>query len=113
MIMALSSSRRSLAVPARRRFGLALHLALIGLVLLGSAFAPRPGRAVLLVPFAQRTNALAGQPALSGSGWAVAGRGRVAGSWLVHATGQVPVLALLRQGILPLAVPEALCGGGQ
>lgn len=96
------------------RIGPGLHLALVALVLLACVFAPRPGKALLLVPLGgSLAQAEAGDPAATIRGWALTGRGRMAGTWLVRSAGPVPVWALLRRGILPLAVPDALCGANQ
>ena len=96
------------------RLGPGLHLALVAVVLLACVFAPRPGKALLLVPLGgSPAQAEAGDPAAIMRGWTLTGRGRIAGTWLVRSTGPVPVWTLLRRGILPLAVPDALCGANR
>lgn len=81
-----------------------------GLVLLACLLTPRAGADVLLIPLAPASDArsLADLRELR---LALAGRGRIAGSWLVRATpGAVPVWPLLRRGLVPIAVPSMLCG---
>lgn len=92
------------AVPLPARAGLRLHLALAAVALLTSVFLPRPGEGVLLIPLGRE------QSGAFGAGWTLSDRGRIGGTWLVHPSGPVPVWALLRHGIVPLAVPESLCG---
>ena len=84
--------------------------ALIAAVLLFALFAPRPGGAVLLIRFAGHGAALHGAIGRD-SAWplAVLRAGAIPGSLLVRADGPVPVLALLRHGVLPLAAPMAAC----
>lgn len=111
MILGSEFKRLHPGVGQPARFGAGLHLALAALVLLACVFAPRPGRSVLLVPLGgSLARAEAEGPSGITRGWSLIGRGRIAGTWLVRSVGPVPVWTLLRRGILPLAVPDALCG---
>ena len=89
--------------------------ALIMAVLPGVLFAPRPGEAVLLIRFAGHGAALrdaVGRDVTardSASPLAVLRAGAIPGSLLVRADGPVPVLALLRDGVLPLSAPFVAC----
>ena len=86
-----------------------LHAGLIALTLLVCLVLPRAGQGVLLVPLAAGAPGLLlhrsdlGEPA-------VLGRGPLPGSWLIRPSGPLPLWGLLHDGILPLAVPLALCG---
>ncbi|HZU65170.1 MAG TPA: hypothetical protein VFF98_15895 [Novosphingobium sp.] len=73
-------------------------------------FAPRAGAGLLLLP-CWPTVAAPGAPFLARHGLALIGAGRLPGSLVVHAAGPVPVGALLARGLVPLALPAALCGG--
>jgi hypothetical protein len=92
--------------------GAAFHIAIGMLVLLVCLCSPRPGSAVLLVslwPGHHGPGVDDGMP----TGMALLGRGRFLGALVVRPQGDVPVWALLRHGILPLAVPVTLCGQSQ
>jgi hypothetical protein len=82
----------------------ALQLYVVALILLGCLLMPRAGGAVLLVPvFAPTAGAVgAGSIAVLRAGW-------IPGSLLVKIDGEVPVMALLQRGILPLGAPGRLC----
>ncbi|WP_353230896.1 hypothetical protein [Novosphingobium sp.] len=88
----------------------AWQVALVIAVLVVALFAPRPGGAVLLIRIAGHGAALRDAigrdiaPPL-----AVLRAGAIPGSLLVRADGPVPVLVLLRHGVLPLAAPFAAC----
>jgi len=94
--------------PASSGAALALHGALACAVLLGCLALPRPGAAVLLLPLDR-------QPATARIGWLAragmtpSGLGPVPGSLIVHSSSGVPIAALLRHALLPLAVPARLC----
>ena len=75
------------------------------LVLLGCVLAPRPGGAVLLIPVV-----VGHAGALPAGHFAVLRPGWLAGSLLVRSEGEVPVMALVRGGFVPIAAPSWLCG---
>lgn len=79
--------------------------AALGLILIGCLFAPRPGGTVVLIPLVHRpiaTRTIA-EPV------AILRAGTIPGSLLVRIGGTVPVLALLRRGVLALAAPSNIC----
>jgi hypothetical protein len=82
-------------LPAIAQAGLAI------VVLLACVAAPRPGGAALLVPVTARGVTV--DPGLT-----VLRAGAIPGSVLVR--GRLPVLALLRRGIVPLGAPDWMCG---
>jgi hypothetical protein len=77
---------------------------LAAIVLCGCVLLPRPGGAVLLVPLFTASN-----DGLEPAHIAVLRAGWLPGSLLVRVEGEVPVLAWLRHGILPLGAPAVLC----
>jgi hypothetical protein len=79
--------------------------AALGLILIGCLFAPRSGGAVLLIPLTEQRPALG---AIAGH-ISVLRAGTIPGSLLVLSNGPVPVIALLRQGVLALAAPSNMC----
>ena len=83
----------------------AVQGAALGLILIGCLFAPRPGGTVVLIPLVQRAPAIR---TIAGP-VAILRAGAVPGSLLVRIGGTVPVLALLRDGVLALAAPSNLC----
>lgn len=89
----------------RIRQAAAMQAVALGLVLSGCLFAPRPGGAVLLIPLTHRQPALGPQAQTM----TVLRAGAIPGSVLVQAKGAVPVVALLRHGVLALAAPSLLC----
>ena len=97
-----------LTASAGRR-GLAIHAALVTVVLLTCLFLPRPGQAIVLVPLAPSAR-LPLRTELSAGSLALLGQGRIAGTWLVRASGPVPFETLLAHHFLPLAAPSLLCG---
>lgn len=85
-------------------------LAQIGLlcsVLIATVLWPRAGQPVLLVPITGTQSA--DLRALSGEGLAVIGAGRLPHSFVVYRPDAFPIVAVLRQGFVPLAAPQMLC----
>ena len=91
--------------PDLMRHAAHVQLGLVVAVLLGSLLIPRPGSAVLLVPLFKGSieRFEAGRIAVLHAGW-------IRGSVLVRVEGRVPVMELLRSGVLPLAAPGFSCG---
>lgn len=98
----MPDAARLFLISKAARLQIVMLIAMLPLCL----FAPHGGGAVLLVPLRARTDVLA----VLNHHTAVLGQGRIAGSLLVRIKGDVPVMALLRQGILPLGGPASLCG---
>lgn len=94
---------------------------LVVVVLATCLLLPRPGSAVLLIPagFSVSANwpgmgpgpidSRTGDSRTEEGGIAVLHTGILRGSVLVRVDGEVPVLALLRAGWLPIAAPRWLC----
>lgn len=87
---------------------------LCALGIVACALAPRPGGAVLLVPMPGASAALAATAGASPNDGArtppaILRPGVIDGSLLVRFGGPVPVLAILRTGVLPVAAPLWLC----
>lgn len=99
---------------------------LVVVVLATCLLLPRPGSAVLLIPagFSVSANwpgmgpgpidsrtgdSRTGDSRTGEGGIAVLHAGALRGSVLVRVDGEVPVLALLRAGWLPIAAPRWLC----
>lgn len=89
---------------------------LVVVVLATCLLLPRPGSAVLLIPAGLSVSAnwpgMGPGPIDSRTGErgiAVLHTGILRGSVLVRVDGEVPVLALLRAGWLPIAAPRWLC----
>ncbi|WP_298197347.1 hypothetical protein [Novosphingobium sp.] len=96
--------------PARpARLGGILHAGVLLATLLVCLVLPRNGQGVLLVPLAPRPATVLPRD-IGWTGLALLGRGPLPGSLLVRPAGPVPLLALLRQGVVPIAVPLAVCG---
>lgn len=88
---------------------IAIGQAVLGmLTLLGCLLAPRPGAAVLLVPLGAREGAQSALTTLSNQ-VSLIGTGRSAGSLLVYPKRSLAIVPLLRNGVLPIAVPSFLC----
>ena len=91
------------------RAGGILHAGVLLATLLVCLVLPRSGQGVLLVPVAPRPAIVLPQD-IGWTGLSLLGRGPLPGSLLVRPAGPVPLLALLRHGVVPIAVPLALCG---
>jgi len=85
-------------------------LAQIGLlcsVLIATVLWPHAGKPVLLVPLAGAGPS--GLRGLADEGFAVTGAGSLPHSLVVYRPDAFPILAVLKQGYLPLAAPTVLC----
>ena len=85
----------------------------LGVIVLGaSVISPRAQSATLLVPL--DAAAVASRLPLGGeTGLSLIGPGRPEGSLVVYARDGIAAWDLLRQGIIPLAVPYPGCGDGK
>jgi hypothetical protein len=84
------------------------HLLAAGLVLAGCLALPRPGTETVLLPLG-RSAPLAVALSLA-PGARVVGPARLGRGLVVHFPGAVPVLALIRGGVIPVAATPILCG---
>jgi hypothetical protein len=92
----------------RPRVFAAVQLGLVLCVLVGCLVLPRRGGSILLVPLG-RGSQTALVRALGAHRFALLRSGSLPGSLLVRIDGQVPIMPLLRAGVLPLGAPEWLC----
>lgn len=92
------------STPAQMKHAALGQLGLVVIVLLGCLLMPRPGGAVLLVPLFTNSAGVVGK-----ARFAVLRAGWLPGSVLVRVEGDVPVIDLLRSGVLPLGAPALLC----
>jgi hypothetical protein len=101
--------------PAREpRAFVALAQLCLGLAIFGVCLCmPRPGGTALLIPAVPQGVAAilrqAGLQRAGAHGITVLRSGWIAGSVLVRIDGDIPVLAFLRAGVVPLGAPAFLC----
>ncbi len=84
------------------------QLGLVLVILAGCLAFPRHGGSTLLVPLG-RGGPAAVVRALGTHRFALLRPGSLAGSMVVRIEGDVPIISLLRAGVLPLGAPEWLC----
>ncbi|MBC2669123.1 hypothetical protein ACFOON_09130 [Novosphingobium piscinae] len=95
-------------MPRRRQRAVAAHAVLVLATLLVCLLMPRRDGGLLLVPLGQApTGTLARLDDLGGL--ALLGPGPWQGTFLARTAGEPGLTRLLAAGILPLAVPQALC----
>lgn len=82
---------------------------LVVLALVVAALSPRPGQAMLLVPIAGSIAPLIGTTPHELPVRLIA-PGRLSGSMIVHADGDVRLVGLLMRGIVPVAAWTGACG---
>jgi len=91
------------------RVRLALAQLCLGLAIFAVCLGmPRAGGAVLLIPVVPHSVATLIHYA-EGHGIKVLRSGWIAGSVLVRIDGEVPIIALLRAGVMPVGAPALLC----
>lgn len=91
-------------MPATGTFA---QIGLLCSVLIATILWPRAGQPVLLIPLTGVEPS--GLRALAEEGFAVTGAGSLPHTLVVYRPDTFPILAVLKQGFLPLAAPTVLC----
>ena len=103
-------SHRQIEIPSGQparwvRQAAYLQCLVLGVVLFLCRSMPHTGGTILLVPLRTRTTAIFTDI----PNFSILRAGLIPGSTLVKVKGDVPIMALLANGVLPLGAPDWLC----